>query len=1063
MTSVPGSAAGDDYRPLSDLVARLTSVGVSLDDRGLADALWLAACLPPRPAPARGADGGGHRDGGGPGTPRTAPPPGRAGPGSAAPPGAGPAARGGGTRHEVDLLPVRGGAPAGPAPRADVAVPAASAFPALLPLQRALRPFRRYQPSAAPGPAEVDEAATADRAADCGLVWPVLRPVRGREADLQLLVDSSPSMTVWGQMLHEVREVCEWVGAFRGVTVRYLHPDGAGVGASTLPRADAPRVPAEQLLDPSGRRVTLVVSDCAGPLWQGPAMRELLHRGLRRGPLAVLQPLSQRLWARTRLPAEPGTLHRRPGGYGVLDFTPQRRAGRDAVAPGTLPVPVLAPSPGALSTWARLVAGDSGVRLRGAAAWVGRPGTGAASRPATPAGAPVRGAAQLLATFEASASPLGRQLAVYLSAAPLSLPVMQLVQRAMLPQTGPAELSEVLLSGLVVQAPAPHGAPADDRGESWYEFVPGVRDLLIDRLSAGEAALVLKHCSLYVERAFGRSARNFPAVAVAYLMDVGSDPEIGPDAVPEPFARVSERVLRRFEPEPALLRRASPAPGLGDTGRALLDRYEENRSPRDLLAAVRLLRVAGETDGSGALLVRLADALRHAWREWGGDDVLDEAERAGREALAADRGLPAGLALARVLDARARTALAAGRADEAAAGLREAVGHCRTALEDAAGTGDAPRLACVLLLAGALRTLSGVGPGGPHPALLEEALEALTAQAGLWPAGRVPPALPLERGGVLLDLARLSGDRAFAVRAAADLATAVEGLRGDPAARHDRLPAALTGLAEALSFPPDGQGDDEAHGLLGEAAALAREAADPLAEATCLALIARNRRDHHDRTGDAEDLRAADEAFTRARRLVPPDTPRYADLLTEAGELALRRAESEPGSADPAARAVQLLREANGRTGSHDPRAGHRQLLFGRALRLRHERQGGVADLHEAAWALTLAARDDGETGALAWLELGDVQSLLARRTDVFDHYAQASAAYLRAATGTRDALTAARARHRRGGVLEHTAGPARALESYRLARALWEELNATDTEEARLTTDRIARLAGRP
>ncbi|WP_279578644.1 SAV_2336 N-terminal domain-related protein [Streptomyces sp. Tu 3180] len=1015
---------------------------------------------PPRPGPPPGGAG----DTPGTGTPPAAPPSGGAG--SAVPPVRDPVTEAGPGRAAVDLLPVREGVAARTAPRQDIAVPSASAFPALLPLQRALRPFRRYRLSAVPGPGEVDETATADRAADCGLVWPVLRPVHGREADLQLLVDSSPSMTVWEQMVHELREVCEWVGAFRSVTVRHLRPDGTGVAASALPHLNAPRVPAEQLLEPGGRRVTLVVSDCAGPLWQGSAMRELLHRGVRGGPLAVLQPLSQRLWARTRLPAEPGTLRRRPGGYGPLEFTPLRRTARDAGAPAALPVPVLAASPGALSTWARLVTGNTGVRLRGAAAWVGGPGTtGPGAGPARPGGSPARDAAQLLAAFEASASPLGRQLAVYLSAAPLSLPVMQLVQRAMLPQTGPAELSEVLLSGLVVQAPGPEGteAPGAYRGEPWYEFLPGVRDLLIDRLSAGEAALVLKHCSLYVERAFGRSARNFPAVAVAYLMDVGTDPEIGPDAVPEPFARVSERVLRRFEPEPALLRHTSAAPGAGELGRTLLDRYERERSPRDLLAAARLLRAAADTGPSGELLARLADALRQTWQEWGGEDVLDEAERAARGALAADRTLSTGLALARVLDARARAALAAGRAAQAVAGLRETAGHCRTALEEAEGNGDEARLACVLLLAEALRTLSATAPGGPRPALLEEAQEALTAQARRWPAGRVPPPLLLSRGHVLLDLARLSGERGFALRAAADLASAVEGLREDPDARHDSLPTALTGLAEALSAPPDGQGGDEAHELLTEAAALAREAADPLAEAACLTLAARNRRDHHDRTGDLDALRAADEAFTRARRLVPPDTHRHVDLLTESGELALRRAESEPESTQLAARAVQLLREANGRTGSDDPRAGHRRLLFGRALRLRHEQQGGVADLHEAAWTLTLATRDDGGTGAQAWLELGDVQALLARRTGVFHHYAQASTAYLRAATGTGDALTAARARHRRGEVLEHTAGPARALESYRLARALWEELDATDTEEARRTMDRIARLEARP
>ncbi|MDC7336925.1 hypothetical protein PQR15_10920 [Streptomyces lydicus] len=82
---------------------------------------------------------------------------------------------------------------------------------------------------------------------------------------------------------------------------------------------------------------------------------------------------------------------------------------------------------------------------------------------------------------------------------------------------------------------------------------------------------------------------------------------------------------------------------------------------------------------------------------------------------------------------------------------------------------------------------------------------------------------------------------------------------------------------------------------------------------------------------------------------------------------------------------MHVLREALARVAPHDPDLGSHRLLFGRALRLRHERQPSLADLHEADWVLELAARGADVPDVVcaeAWLEVGDVQLLLDRRFD---------------------------------------------------------------------------------
>ncbi|MFD8910591.1 SCO5717 family growth-regulating ATPase [Streptomyces sp. NPDC059575] len=425
-------------------------------------------------------------------------------------------------------------APTTAGPDADavrVRVPTATALPQPLVLQRALRPLQHYHPPVRTPALLLDEQATAEQAAETHLVLPVLRAVTRREARLRLLMDVSTSTGVWDTALGELRQICAGLGAFREVTAHYLREDEDGrlVAATSRDGVRASRG-AEQLRDPTGRQLTLVLSDCAGPLWRSGRMQRLLYHWSQAAPVAVVQPLPQRMWRRTHLPALPGTLRRREGLGARLDF-----AAADGGTPaGAAPVPVLSLSRTALGAWARLLAGSTGLALPAPAAWV------SAGHPAAPPRATPRetDAETLVRAFRRSASRQAVQLAVSFSAVPLTLPVMQLVQRAMQPRSGPTVLAEVLLSGLLERA----------GDEGWYDFRPGVRETLLRLLPLGDAQLILKHCGDYVERHFGRRARNFPALALAGLggprAEVPDDG--GTEAAPDAFAVVSSLVAGRF-------------------------------------------------------------------------------------------------------------------------------------------------------------------------------------------------------------------------------------------------------------------------------------------------------------------------------------------------------------------------------------------------------------------------------------------------------------------------------------------------------------------------------------
>ncbi|MGW8766737.1 SAV_2336 N-terminal domain-related protein [Streptomyces sp. NPDC055815] len=643
--------------PLEELTRRLRAGGVDPSAEAVADALWLSQWLPepetPDPDPsARADDGseGGSADDEGAVTARPAgegrdpanreeTPPRTPGP---------TPARGGG--DSVSLHMRAGAAPAagtrvrpGRGTRRGAALPVrapgANALPGLLGLQKALRPLRGYAP-APPRPDEgvLDEEATADRSAAAGMLMPVLRPAAVRRPDIQLLMDTGPAMVVWDRMVEELRQACQQSGAFRDVQVHRLYDTGEGppLVTTTSGSDGRPRLrPVDQLHDPTGRRLTLVVSDCVGPLWQRGAAQRFLRDWPRHSPLALVQPLPPRLWPRTALPAEPGTFQRSaaPRGPAVFRSDDEPWAALD---PARRAVPVLTPTPEAFASWARLHTGHGGDTVRGWAAWLA-PEPPRPQAPRTPR-AP-RGDEELLHAFRAGASPGALRLAVHLAAAPLTLPVMQLVQRAMLPDTGPMELAEVLLSGLLRRLPGPAPYPC-------FSYPPGIQQLLLGSLDPGAAALVLKHCSAYVERNFGQGMRNFPALAAARLAGHGADGEDGPGLAAPPddtddpagpegaeaelFARIPARVLRFYHPDLVTPDPLTEARRLLEQGRAQSDpallaaareRAEEALPAAPVAARILLGRILYAEAGTGAarragrrheLLTRAADTLVHA-------------------------------------------------------------------------------------------------------------------------------------------------------------------------------------------------------------------------------------------------------------------------------------------------------------------------------------------------------------------------------------------------------------------------------------------------------------------
>ncbi|MFJ8430745.1 SAV_2336 N-terminal domain-related protein [Kitasatospora sp. NPDC094019] len=475
----------------------------------------------------------------------------RTGPDAAAPPPvrspAGPQA----ALHHRHDTPEEGGTDRPGGHVVQVTQPAA--LDGALALARALRPLRRAVD--APGRATLDEEATAEATAETGVLLPVWRPAQQPRFSVDLLVDTGATMAVWHRLAGELSTLLERHGAFADVRCWALDTDRSTPtlapfhrrrpDAPTAARADWSR----PLNDPTDRRILLVLTDGVGPAWYGEALPDFLAGVAAARPAAALQVLPRRLWHRTALRTALVSARASVAGRPVPAFR------SDAALPGVPPgsrgaelrsgiswLPVLEVDADWVTPWADLTAGRTSgwtPMLAAPIAGVPRPQrpTGPANDPATPA--------ERVARFRAGSSPNAYRLACHLAAAPLSLPVMRLVQRAAAPESGQTDLAELFLSGLI----APRGGTATDPDAQVYDFRDGVREELLAELTRTEAVDVLRHVltkvSGRVAATFG-GTRDFRAVARLVGADgTGGevDGEVRLSARSLPFAEVAVTVL----------------------------------------------------------------------------------------------------------------------------------------------------------------------------------------------------------------------------------------------------------------------------------------------------------------------------------------------------------------------------------------------------------------------------------------------------------------------------------------------------------------------------------------
>jgi len=367
--------------------------------------------------------------------------------------------------------------------------------------QRALRPLQVRV--ASPDRWRVDEDATAERLADGGVGIPVRQAETEARYEIHLVVDDSPSMTLWLDVVPALVDLLEQA-SLRDVRVSYLNTAADHSGGVTLRSArgdGATRQSATALADPSGRRIVWVVTDTLGPAWRADMVAPALHAWARTGPVALVNLLPERVWrwgnARAHLvrmlpprggAGGPGPWWRfsKPWGRPLSGLSAAQLA-------RAVPVPMVELSPGWLGLWAEMVgrdrATDLAALLTGPAPWKDDPEAGGKWPPSEslPVDAPT--AQERVRLFRRFASPAAFELATLLAAAPLSWPVVRVVL-GLMPSADRGHLSEVLAGGLMRSVGA---AEADGpANEIVFEIEQAVRLELMAYGSKSDALRVLR-------------------------------------------------------------------------------------------------------------------------------------------------------------------------------------------------------------------------------------------------------------------------------------------------------------------------------------------------------------------------------------------------------------------------------------------------------------------------------------------------------------------------------------------------------------------------------------------
>jgi formylglycine-generating enzyme required for sulfatase activity len=377
---------------------------------------------------------------------------------------------------------------------------------------------------------------------------PVLKSEPEPWLDLALVIDDNSSMIIWRKLIEELKEILEHYGIFREVRTWGLTKDKdkiiikAKVGKQQTKNVQIKNL--QELIDPTGRCLILIVSDCVAPMWFDGTILSALQHWTKHQPLAILSMLPNTLWLRSglRVGAAVRLVNRNGGSISEVANINLRihelLIWKDFDLENRSKIPVLTLEPEVASNWAGFLVGNYN-KINGGFIF---PHNSDFIRPPQLPQTQISNlnAKDRIERFRRISSPLGRKLAGLLMAAPLiSLPVIRLVQEILLRESRPVHTAEVLLGG-ILKPLTEITTDINPDGVIFDEVVPGIRNILLEDAPFSDSRFIFDTISDYIEKQIGKSLKE----CVALLNQPSSEDDGEKGNLAKAYAAISLKVLK---------------------------------------------------------------------------------------------------------------------------------------------------------------------------------------------------------------------------------------------------------------------------------------------------------------------------------------------------------------------------------------------------------------------------------------------------------------------------------------------------------------------------------------
>ncbi|MGW2841102.1 TIR-like protein FxsC [Streptomyces sp. NPDC001493] len=474
----------------------------------------------------------------------------------------------------------------------------AAALPQALSIGRALRPLRRRWLHGHRTELNVD--ATVEDYARTGLLVPHLVPMPERWLDVTVVLDRSSSMGVWNPAADGLNRILRSLGALRTLNTWHLTWNGTDPVLRDQRGALVPAGQAGRRGGQPGRRLMVVLSDCAAPGWRDRTVWKQIYLWSGTTSIALFNPLPSRLWHRTAmdLPLTVTTAPTPVAPSGSWRYEPAqpRRLRRETSIRAWRAVPVLGTDPEDLRRWARtLMRGDPEGCTAVLLPDTGRPPQRPRRTPAREAAIPTPDAGAKAAAFLRTARTPATRLAIHAAALDtFTLPILHALREQAVPEARLDDFAELITADLCTVQRNPE---ADDL----YTFRPEALDHLRQKLTRQTAWRTHQALTRHI------ASRPWTPDGFAAVVQTAAGTPL-PSAL-VPFAEAADSVLRQLgvtlgpatapgraahisDSAPVLDPAGTPSPPEPASGAAALrERLREvsDAPPQDWLVKIRLL------------------------------------------------------------------------------------------------------------------------------------------------------------------------------------------------------------------------------------------------------------------------------------------------------------------------------------------------------------------------------------------------------------------------------------------------------------------------------------------